>query len=150
MKPRALIALLGRVFVGAVLIYAGASKASAPAEEFALVIGSYDLVPMSLALPMAGILPWIEIIVGWALLLGVDARMAAAAAGAMTSVFLFAIGTVLARGIQLPNCGCFGESMHFTPLHAFLFDSLLTVLCWIVFKSEPDPLSLDSWSNRGL
>ncbi|MBI3565143.1 MAG: DoxX family membrane protein [Elusimicrobia bacterium] len=150
MKPRALLAMFARVFVGAVLVYAGASKAAAPAEEFALVIGAYDVLPTSMTLPMAGLLPWVELIVGWALILGVQARMAGAAAGAMTTMFLAAIGSVLARGIPIPNCGCFGEAMHFTPGHAFLFDSLLAALCWVVFTAEPDPLSLDSWSDRGL
>jgi uncharacterized membrane protein YphA (DoxX/SURF4 family) len=150
MKPRAIVAMLGRVFIGAVLVYAGASKAAAPAEEFALVIGAYDLVPSSVALPLAGLLPWAELLVGWALILGVEARFASAAAGAMTVMFLGAIGSVLARGIQIPNCGCFGEALHFTPGHAFLFDSLMAFLCWIVFTAEPDPLSLDSWSHRGL
>lgn len=150
MKPRALLALLARLLVGAVLVYAGASKAAAPAEEFALVIGNYDLVPMSLALPIAGILPWLEIIVGWALILGVETNMAAGAALAMTATFLAAIGSVLARGIQIPNCGCFGEGLHFTPAHAFLFDSLLAAASWIAFKAEPGPASLDSWTKRGL
>ncbi len=150
MKPRALIALFARLFVGAVLVYAGASKAAAPAEEFALVIGAYDLVPPGVALPIAGLLPWLELLVGWALILGVQARAAGAVAGGMTGVFLFAIGSVIARGIPIPNCGCFGESMHFTPPHAFFFDSLLAALCWAVFTAEPDPLSLDSWAMRGL
>ncbi|MFI5351026.1 MAG: MauE/DoxX family redox-associated membrane protein [Elusimicrobiota bacterium] len=150
MKPRAIVAMLGRVFIGVVLVYAGASKAAAPAEEFALVIGAYDLVPSSVALPMAGLLPWVELLIGWALILGVEARAASAVAGAMTGVFLFAIGSVLARGIQIPNCGCFGEGMHFTPGHAFLFDSLMAFLCWTIFTAEPDPLSLDSWTQRGL
>jgi uncharacterized membrane protein YphA (DoxX/SURF4 family) len=150
MKPRAIIAMAGRVFVGAVLIYAGASKASAPAEEFALVIANYGIVSPAVALPMAGLLPWAELLVGWALLLGVEPRAASAAAGAMTGVFLIAIGSVLARGIEIPNCGCFGDAMHFSPAHAFVFDLLMAALCWIVFTAEPDPLSLDSWSERGL
>ena len=137
MKPRAIVALAGRLFIGAVLVYAGASKISAPAEEFAMVIGAYDLVPTSFALPMAGLLPWLEMLVGWALLLGVAPRAASAAAGAMTLVFLAAIGSVLARGIQIPNCGCFGDAMHFSPAHAFLFDSLMAALCWVIFTAEP-------------
>ncbi len=150
MKPRALLALFARIFVGAVLVYAGASKASAPAEEFALVIGVYDLVPSSITLPIASLLPWLELAVGWALILGVRTRAAGAAAGATTLAFLFAIGSVLARGITLPNCGCFGESMHFSPPHAFLFDTLLAALCWTICTAQPDPLSLDSWATRGL
>lgn len=149
MKPRAIITLAARLLVGAVLVYAGASKAAAPAEEFALVIGAYDVVPSSVALPVAGLLPWIELLVGWALLLGVEARAASASAGVMTGIFLAAIGSVLVRGIPIPNCGCFGDAMHFTPAHAFLFDSLLTALCWTVFAGKTDPFSLDGWAQRG-
>lgn len=150
MKRRALIALLARLFVGAVLVYAGASKAAAPAEEFAQVIMAYDLVPTSMAQSMAGLLPWLEILVGWALLLGVQVRMAGAVAGVMTGAFLFAIGSVLARGIPIPNCGCFGDGMHFSPAHAFVFDATLAAACWAVYTAEPGPLSLDSWAERGL
>lgn len=149
MKPRAIAGLAARLLVGAVLVYAGASKAAAPAEEFALVIGAYDVVPTSVALPLAGLLPWVELLIGWALLLGVETPAAAAAAGALTAIFLAAIGSVLVRGIPIPNCGCFGDAMHFTPLHAFLFDSVLAALCWTAFKAGPDPLSLDRWAQRG-
>lgn len=149
-NPRAWIRLLARLLVGAVLVYAGASKAAQPAQEFALVIDAYGLLGPSLALPMAGILPWIELLVGWALILGVSTRLAAAAAGGLTGIFLIAIGSVLARGISLPNCGCFGDALHFTPAHAFLFDSVLAALCWLVFTETADLLSLDTWTERGL
>lgn len=150
MKPKDAVALAARVIVGAVLIYAGASKASAPAEEFAYVIQAYDVVSPSASLPLAGILPWLELIVGWALLLGVQARWAAAAAGGLFAMFLAALGSVAARGIRLPNCGCFGDAMHFTPIQALCFDSLMASLCWAAFQGGPGALSLDSWTDRGL
>ncbi|MDE2490467.1 MAG: DoxX family membrane protein [Elusimicrobia bacterium] len=150
MKPRAAVALAARVAVGAVMVFAGASKLALPAEEFARVIEAYGLVSASTALSMAGLLPWLEVLLGWALILGVRARWAAVAASALLASFLFALGHVILIGIPIPNCGCFGAAVHFTPAHAFLFDSLTLALCWIVFRSEPDPLSLDSWANRGL
>jgi uncharacterized membrane protein YphA (DoxX/SURF4 family) len=150
MKPRQAAGLAARLIVGAVLIYAGATKAAAPAEEFALVIGAYDLVPSSIALPLAGLLPWLELLVGWALLLGVETTTAAAAAVGLFAVFLAAIGSVLARGIPIPNCGCFGDAMHFTPLQALAFDSVMGALSWTAFRAGAGPASLDSWSQRGL
>ena len=150
MKPRQAVAFAARLIVGAVLIYAGASKVSAPAEEFALVIQSYDVVPLWFALPLAGLLPWFEMLVGWALLLGVETTTAAAAAGAVFGLFLAALGSVVARGIPIPNCGCFGDAMHFTPLQALLFDSAMGALSWTAFRGGAGPASLDSWSQRGL
>jgi uncharacterized membrane protein YphA (DoxX/SURF4 family) len=150
MKPRQAAALAARLIVGAILVYAGASKASAPAEEFAYVIQAYDLVPMSIALPMAGMLPWLELLVGWSLILGVETQYAAAAGIGMFGLFLTALGSVVVRGVTLPNCGCFGDAMHFTPGQAFLFDSLMIALCWIVFRGGLAEWSLDSWQERGL
>jgi uncharacterized membrane protein YphA (DoxX/SURF4 family) len=150
MTPRQAAGLAARVIVGAVLIYAGATKAAAPAEEFALVIQSYSVVPLEVALPMAGLLPWLEMLVGWALLLGVETSGAAAVAGAMFAMFLLALGSVVARGIPIPNCGCFGDSMHFTPVQALLFDSVMGALSWTAFRFGAGPASLDGWSQRGL
>lgn len=150
MKPRQAAALAARLVVGAVLVYAGASKAAAPAEEFALVIQSYDVAPLSMALPLAGLLPWLELIVGWALLLGVETSTAAAAAVALFGAFLAALGSVVARGIQIPNCGCFGDALHFTPTQALLFDFAMGALSWTAFRGGAGPASLDSWLERGL
>ena len=149
MKPRDWASLAARLIVGGVLVYAGASKASAPAEEFALVIDSYSVVPTGMALPLAGLLPWLELLVGWALVLGVSAKAAASAAGVMFGLFLTALGSVVARGIPLPNCGCFGDAMHFTPVQALFFDSTMLALCWTAYRGGSGPLSLDSWSERG-
>jgi len=150
MKPRDWTSLAARLVVGAILVYAGAAKATAPAEEFALIIDSYALIPPSMALPLAGLLPWAELLVGWALILGVGGRAASSAALGMFGVFLAALGSVLARGIPLPNCGCFGGAIHFTPAQGLTFDSLMLALSWAAFRGGTGPLSLDSWSERGL
>ena len=150
MNAREAAGTAARLAVGAVLIFAGASKAAAPAAEFALVIQTYGLLSASWALPMAGILPWVEIAVGWALVLGLETRLAAAAAGALFAVFLSALASVILRGIPIPNCGCFGGAVHFSPSQAFLFDSAMAALSWTAFRSGPGAPSLDSWSDRGL
>lgn len=150
MKPRQIAGLAARLIVGAVLVYAGASKAAAPAEEFALVIQSYDVVPLSVALPLAGLLPWLEMIVGWALLLGVETTAASGAALGLFGVFLSVLLSVVARGIPIPNCGCFGDAAHFTPPQAMLFDCAMGALSWLSLRAGAGPASLDSWSQRGL
>ncbi len=143
------LGVAARLIVGAVLVYAGATKAAGPAEEFALVIGSYGLLPKDALLSAAAFLPWAELLLGWALILGVRLRAAAAGSGALFGAFLFALISVQARGIELPNCGCFGDGIHFTPLQAVLFDSALAGLCFLAWKSAPASLSLDSWTEGG-
>jgi uncharacterized membrane protein YphA (DoxX/SURF4 family) len=143
------LGLLGRLAVGGVLVYAGATKAAGPSEEFALVISYYRLLPRDLTLSMAAFLPWVELLVGWSLLLGVLTRMAAAAAGGLFGMFLLALASTLARGIELPNCGCFGDALHFTIPQALLFDSCMLGLCWLAFQGGREWLSLDSWASGG-
>ena len=51
--------------------------------------------------------------------------------------------------VARPNCGCFGDAIHFTTAQAVLFDSAQAVLCWLAWKSAPARVSLDSWTEGG-
>lgn len=148
-ENRARLGVLGRLLVGLVLVYAGATKAAAPREEFALIISYYRILPPDLTLSMAGLLPWAELLIGWSLLLGVMTRYAAAAAGGLFGAFLLALASTVARGFELPNCGCFGDALHFTIPQALLFDSCLLALCYAAFKGGEALLSLDKWASGG-
>lgn len=143
------VGLAARVLVGAVLVYAGATKAAGPVEEFAIVVGSYDVLPREMVVTAATFLPWVEMLIGWSLIFGLKLRATAAAAGALFASFLFALVMVQAKGIKLPNCGCLGDAIHMTPLQAILFDTCLSTLCWLAWKSAPARLSLDSWVEGG-
>ena len=143
------LGLAARAIVGAVLVYAGATKAAGPSEEFAIVIGAYDMLPREMVMTAAAFLPWVELVLGWALILGLKLRLSAAGAGALFGAFLLALASVTVKGIQLPNCGCFGDAIHLTPVQAFLVDSALAGLCWLAWKSAPAPLSLDTWTEGG-
>jgi len=138
-----------RVIVGAVLVYAGATKAAAPPEEFAIVIGSYDVLSRDMVLTVATFLPWVELLVGWSLILGLKLRVAAASAGALFAVFLFSLVSVKAKGIELPNCGCFGDGIHLTLTQGLLFDAVLAALCWVAWTTAPSAWSLDNWAEGG-
>jgi uncharacterized membrane protein YphA (DoxX/SURF4 family) len=143
------LALAARLVIGGVLIYAGATKAAGPAEEFAYVISAYGMLPPD-ALPLAArLLPWTELLLGWALLLGWQARAAATAAGALFAVFLFALIGTKARGIELPNCGCFGDGVHFTMSQTIAMDSCLLLLAWVLRGAPASRAALDAWADAG-
>lgn len=148
-KVPPVLGLAARLIVGGVLVYAGATKAAGPSEEFAIVIGAYDLLSKDMVITAATFLPWAELLLGWALIFGFKLRAAAIGSGALFAGFLFALANVKAKGIELPNCGCFGDAIHFTPMQAFLFDSFLVALCFLAWRSAPAALSLDSWSEGG-
>lgn len=143
-------ALAARVLVGFALVFSGALKAAAPAEEFAIVIENYRLLPDDMTLTFAALMPWLEVFGGLALTLGFYTRLAAAAAMAMLGSFIFALLSTKLRGIELPHCGCFGGGIHLTAWQAIFLDCFLSACAWLSFKYGVLKASLDNWVNAGL
>ena len=104
-SQRSVIALLCRVILGIVLIYASIDKIVHPAE-FAKAIGNYNVLPFGLENLLGIVLPVLELLVGTCLVLGIMIDGAAIIAAGMMVVFIIAIRQALFRGIDI-NCGCF-------------------------------------------
>lgn len=73
---------------------------------FAHMIYNYRLVPGAFVNLMGLAMPWLELLTGLALILGIWSRTSAALIGAMLLVFIVAISINLARGNAI-DCGCF-------------------------------------------
>src|SRR5262249_59759196 len=83
--------------LAAFFVVAGVSKIVDP-PGFAHEIHNYKMVPGALVNAMALILPWIEVVTGVALFLGIARRTAAKALGILLLVFIAALSVNLARG----------------------------------------------------
>jgi putative oxidoreductase len=94
--------------LAAFFVVAGISKIVDP-PSFAHEIHNYKMVPGALVNGMALILPWLEVVAGVALFLGIARRTAAKVLGILLLVFIVALGVNLARGHPV-DCGCFGTS----------------------------------------
>ena len=94
-----------QIALGALFIAAAIPKFVDP-PSFAQMIYNYDIVPGALLNLSALILPWFELLLGAALILGIWRRTAAAWVGILLVVFIVAIGVNLARGNAI-DCGCF-------------------------------------------
>ena len=98
--------------LGAVFIYASWDKIAKPGE-FARIVYHYQLIGPSQALGyvpanlLAVTLPWIELLTGALLVVGLWRREAAAVAALMLVSFIVAVSWALANGIDIANCGCF-------------------------------------------
>lgn len=100
------IGLVARLVTGVVWIVAGAIKLPDPASSVRAV-RAYDLLPEGVVPTVGHLLPAVEIVVGTALVLGVLTRGAALASSVLFVLFVVAISSVWARGIEI-ECGCFG------------------------------------------
>lgn len=99
---------LARVAIGLVFLAAALGKIGDTAA-FAGQIVNYRLLPLAPVNLLAATLPWIELLAGLALVLGVRPRSGAVVAFALMLVFTVAVGSAWARGLDF-ECGCFGKA----------------------------------------
>lgn len=117
-----------RLVAGGIFLFACLDKLQNPAA-FAAAIDHYHMVPYALLHPMAYGLPILELIVGLALVFGVLRRGAAMLAAVLTVVFIVAIASALARGLDI-SCGCFHtDGGHAVGISLLLRDFGLLMLC---------------------
>lgn len=126
-----------RLFVAGVFLVAAWPKLLNPAG-FAKNIHAYNLLPDAWVNALAIFLPWLELMAALALLLlPMLRRGALVALAGMTAVFIGAIASAMARGINI-DCGCFsttGQGMRTGWLH-LLLDAALLVACIVVYVMD--------------
>ena len=96
-----------RLLLGGIFILAAVGKLPERAK-FVDVVSGFGLLPHSWAIAYGSILPWLELIVGVALLLGFFSRYMAGVSLLMIFTFLVANGTAVYRA-EPYECGCFGN-----------------------------------------
>jgi uncharacterized membrane protein YphA (DoxX/SURF4 family) len=99
------IELAARWILGLTFVYASYHKIMAPAE-FAKFVYGYDLFPFEVINLIAIILPFLELVTGFALVLGVYPRSAVLIIIAMLVAFIIILSVNLIRGHEF-ICGCF-------------------------------------------
>lgn len=101
------VQIVSALVLSCVFVTAGFHKCQAPAE-FATTLRNYKILPEALIRQCVYLLPVAEIMTGVALLIPAVARLAAVAAGALLTAYIFAIGVNLLRGRRNIDCGCGG------------------------------------------
>jgi len=141
--------LLSRFILSAVFLLSGFEKILHPQEEFIVSLKAYQLLPGSLLKPAALLIPWVEVVSGLFLLIGLYYSYAVISVGLLLILFTSAIASTLIRGISLEDCGCF-KSLGFTESGpTALIRNLILLLFWLnlfLFKGKRQ-WTLDSRLN---
>ena len=72
-----------------------------------VAVRAYDLLPKLGVALVAGVLPWLEIVIGLLLLAGIATRAVAVVSAVLLLGFMAGVAQAWARGLSI-NCGCFG------------------------------------------
>jgi len=97
--------LIARFILGGVFIYASLGKIAFP-REFANIVIKYRILPEKLAIYFAFLLPWVELILGIFLVIGLYVRESVLALASLLLVFMAAMIIGSLNG-TLNSCGCF-------------------------------------------
>lgn len=137
-----IVVLLLRVGLGAIFVIAGGSKVG-HADMFAAQIAGFQLLPQIVIAPLALGLPFLELLLGGYLILGLFTRSAAWVASVLLFVFDAAIASAVVRGMSV-SCGCFGPNdATVTTWTEVARDAVFVVLAVIVALRAPGALALD-------
>ena len=97
-----------QIILGLLFVLAALAKIVDPAS-LAREVHNFHLVPFWSEHLVAMTLPWIELVAGLGLVLGIRARAGAWVAGVLLLAFTFGIVLAMARGLNF-QCGCFGTA----------------------------------------
>ena len=136
-----------RILIGLLLITSGGGKLLSHYQNFLYVIQNYEFLPPALEKFSALVVPWVELLTGIFLVLGLWLSWTIKIAALLFCSFITIVGQAIIRHLPITECGCFGELFSF-PLHVVLvFDSSLALLTLFMMRKidRIKALSLDHY-----
>ncbi|MDY0311685.1 MAG: MauE/DoxX family redox-associated membrane protein [Desulfobacterales bacterium] len=102
-----------RLLIGAVFLYASYDKILHPGD-FARAVHNYQILPAAAVNPVAVVLPWMELLLGFFLVAGIWLPGTTVLSALLLTVFNGALIFNLARGLDV-SCGCFSTQITGAP-----------------------------------
>lgn len=137
--------VLWRVLIGGVFLFAGFSKLILPHAEVVAQVQQYQLLPIWLVSLTATVLPWVEVASGTAVFVGLYTTWAAGLITAQLMCFSLLMVLVIAAGIPIEDCGCFGRlGLPETPLQVLIRDLVMLALARAIWRRQRDVCGVDA------
>lgn len=142
------VGVFARLLVGGVWIAAGLLKIPDPAENVRAV-RAYRLLPEAVVPTLGHSLPFVELLLGLCLVVGLLVRVNAVLSCLLLVAFVVGIASAWARGLQI-ECGCFGggggsaaDAAEKYPWEIARDFGLLLSSAWLVWRPR-SPWALDN------
>ncbi len=134
--PAGIAAMILRIIVGALFVYAAWLKLREPWAMFAIAIDSYQVLPTWAVEVVARTLPWFELLLGLLLMTGIWQRVSTTCMSLLLLVFMGLMVRAMAKGMQI-ECGCFGSGEQISGLTLLRDGALLAAslfVTWTAFR----------------
>ena len=147
-----IISFVIRILIGGIFLLAGLAKIADPVR-FMFTLREFDLFPRVITPFLAVFLPWMELLLGLSLVLGLLYRTGALMLAFLNFLFMLAILSVISRGIVV-DCGCFGlfadalKLPDMADYKAVIRNVIFTSLCAYLFFAERTIFSLEGYIRR--
>ena len=128
-----------RLLIGGLFLYAGLPKIL-DTMGFAASIYNYKLFPAPIIGLTAAFIPWVEVMAGLTLVLGVKVRGASLLIFLLLVVFIILAAISAIRGLDI-DCGCFSGVERKANLLAIFEDIALLVCAFIIFYFDQGRIS---------
>jgi uncharacterized membrane protein YphA (DoxX/SURF4 family) len=128
--PAAILALILRIALGAIFVYAAWTKLREPWAMFAISIDSYQVLPAWAVELTARGLPWFELLLGVLLITGLLRRPAMLSTSLLLLVFFGLMIRALIKGMEI-DCGCFGPGDRLSWVTLLRDGALLAGSLWL-------------------
>ena len=128
------IAILGRLALAAVFLYAAYTKLRDPWMIFAMEIDAMNVVPSSSVEFVARTVPWFELLIGVLLVIGILTRYVASVATVLLVCFFSVLLVLYLRGFQ-GDCGCFGPGEQLGPKTLARDAVLILLSIWVTWEA---------------
>jgi uncharacterized membrane protein YphA (DoxX/SURF4 family) len=138
-----------RLLLGGTLVFSSTAKFPMH-SEFVNLVNGYHLLPVLMGTIYATALPWVELLVGAYLILGILVRPASVIAGLISISFMVANVSAIMAGAE--TClHCFGQVIDLSPLSALIIDVVMAgaATYLVIVGGRAKTLSFDGWfGNR--
>ena len=134
-----------RILLGGTFIFSSISKLPMH-SEFVNLVNSYHLLPVWMGTLYGTALPWVELVIGAYLLLGILVRPSGIIAGLVSISFIIANVTSITLGEE--QCHhCFGEVLPLSVTQALIIDAIMLIIAvYVALRgSKGQALSFDNW-----
>jgi uncharacterized membrane protein YphA (DoxX/SURF4 family) len=144
------LGLTARLYVGYVFVSACYHKIMDPGV-FAVDVATYQFLPLSTVNVFALTVPWMELVVGVLLVIGLRVRAAALVVSGLMVAFMIALAWALHLGLDM-SCGCFASQAatedDAISWHTMVRDSVWLLLGLYILVFDRRPLGVERLAKQ--